>query len=376
MVKIKNKPKQKNRKICTIYTKSASFFLFYIFKHFGFEPIYLDGPCEKELPNVSKNISAEWCFILKVIAADLYKGLKEGADVVVGPTNGMFTFLGPCKMSYIMEYKMETVLKKSIDKDFQYVVFHFPQPATFASIVDMLSKLGINMKNPLNLIKCRQLYKKGLRRGYEAYKLENILRKVRPRVENQQVPIAILNDAMKKMRKIYNEKEWMEHCRKTKKRLLSIPQNKKIKTLRIGITGDYLTVIGVFPQFDIENFLSKKFNVEIVQQYSLCNEIAEFEKCDYSRLRKKYSKYWVGGTDMATIESIFHYRDLKVDGIIQLKTFGCIPEDMATLMIEEIKEKEKNIPPVLTLTFDEHSSAEGLKTRLEAFCNTLILSKQ
>jgi predicted nucleotide-binding protein (sugar kinase/HSP70/actin superfamily) len=363
------------KKVSTLCLKDGSLYIFYVFKKFGFEPIYLDGPSEKELQYVTDQLSENYCFPIKMILADLHKGLTEGADILLGPSYGIFTFLGPCKLPYTAEYKFEEILKKTHKKNFKYTVFNFFQPATFIGFVNVLGKLGFNMKDPRNLVKLRKVYKEGLRKGYEAYKLENVMRKVRARAKNPQIPIAIFNQAIKKLRDIYIEDEWKKLCKETEKKLLAVPQNKQQIPLKIGIIGDYYAIIANFPQFDIENFLARKFGAEVFQPYSLSNDTARFDKKNYTKEREKYNKYWIGGSDIITLESLFALRDAKVDGIIQLKTFGCTPEDMVTLMIEEIKKNDKNLPPILTLTFDEHSSSEGLKTRLEAFCNTIILKK-
>ena len=126
--------------------------------------------------------------------------------------------------------------------------------------------------------------------------------------------------------------------------------------------------------FNIENFLSKKFDAEIIQPFSSCGFKLEKTNYAFKDKREKYFKYWIGGSDLITFDGLFQLKKLKADGIVQLRIFGCAPEEMVTLALEDINKKEK-IPPVLTLTFDEHSSVEGLKTRLEAFCNTLLLKK-
>ena len=94
-----------------------------------------------------------------------------------------------------------------------------------------------------------------------------------------------------------------------------------------------------------------------------------------SKYKKKYLKYWVGGSDTLTIKG--HLEMIgNVDGIIQARSFGCMPEEVASLAIQQINEEQKKEPSFMILSFDDHSNAEGIKTRVEAFCNTLIRKKQ
>jgi len=369
------KKEGKKLKVGTLYLKDAAFFLFHIFQRFGFEPMYLDNPSTKKLEDLANVLSEEICFPLKMFIADLYQGIENGADVIVGISYGLFNVLGPCRLPYFMEHKMEKMLKQSSGKDFKFVIFHFAQPGTFLSFVSVLGQLGFNMKSPLNMVRLRRAYQEGLRRGFEVYQLENVFRSVRARALQKELAIATFHHGVKELEQAKSAKQWKETLQGVKDRLSKVPQDEALCPLRIGIVGDYASILGNFPHFDIENFLSKKFNIEVVQPHSLCNELGGFEKHDFTEKRKQYSKYWIGGSDMATVEALFRLKELKVDGIIHLKAFGCIPEDMVTLMIEQMKENEEGMPPIMALTFDQHSSPEGIKTRLEAFCNTLALQK-
>ena len=64
----------------------------------------------------------------------------------------------------------------------------------------------------------------------------------------------------------------------------------------------------------------------------------------------------------------------KVDGIIHLRNFGCMPEQIIIESVDQMKQDMKNFPPFISICFDEHANAEGVKTRIEAFCNTLLRS--
>lgn len=371
--------KSKPKKVCTLYTKDGSIVLFHILRGFGFEPIYLDAPAISDLDRISRFLSQEWCFPLKILFTDLYKGLSDGADIAIGVSYGFFKYLGPCKLNYVMESKAESLLRKCVKKDFKYVVFNFPPPITFVSILKLLSDLDVNIKNPLVLYKARKLYSEGIDRGYELYELENAFRRVRARASDKEEVIDIYRRGVKKFREAYKKDEWSKVSTSIKNKFAKVKKKRLKKFPRIGITGDYYSIIANFPSFDIENFLSTKFDVEIVQDHALSKVFREFnpiKPIKHIKTIEQYTKYWMGGSDTMTLNSLFQYNELKVDGIVHLKAFTCMPEDMVSLIIEEIEKNEKDFPPILSLGFDEHSSVEGLKTRLEAFCNTILLRQR
>ena len=59
------------------------------------------------------------------------------------------------------------------------------------------------------------------------------------------------------------------------------------------------------------------------------------------------------------------------DGIIHIKSSFCTPEIGAMPIISKIAD-QYNVP-VLFLTLDIHNGEEGIKTRLEAFYDMLVL---
>ena len=87
-------------------------------------------------------------------------------------------------------------------------------------------------------------------------------------------------------------------------------------------------------------------------------------------------RFWAGGSDENTFRMILKSIDEDVDGIIQLRNFGCMPEQMVIEAVNRMKENIEDFPPFLSICFDEHANAEGVKTRVEAFCNTLLRSKK
>ncbi|QSQ09329.1 hypothetical protein H0A61_01690 [Koleobacter methoxysyntrophicus] len=74
------------------------------------------------------------------------------------------------------------------------------------------------------------------------------------------------------------------------------------------------------------------------------------------------------------IRTAFHlFEKGGIDGIIHITAFGCGPDFMVDKLLE-LEAKDRNLP-FLTITLDEHTGEEGLKTRLEAFVDMLRLRR-
>lgn len=88
------------------------------------------------------------------------------------------------------------------------------------------------------------------------------------------------------------------------------------------------------------------------------------------KLRK--TLFWHYSNDvMRTVHHYFEYGG--IDGIIHVTAFSCGPDFIVDKLIE-LEARERNIP-FLTITFDEHTGEEGLRTRLEAFIDMLRLRR-
>lgn len=83
--------------------------------------------------------------------------------------------------------------------------------------------------------------------------------------------------------------------------------------------------------------------------------------------------YWANQKEMTGAAGHF-MKDINVDGIITVTSFGCGPD---SLMIETLIRKAKTFnKPMLNLTIDEQTGEAGFITRLEAFVDMLFRKKR
>jgi len=139
--------------------------------------------------------------------------------------------------------------------------------------------------------------------------------------------------------------------------------------IRLGLVGEIYFMIEQFASQEIEKELGK-MGAEVVFERSLYRHIRHLLFSDPAfvrsgRLAHRYLEESPGGEAIRTVGEAVYFRQQGLDGIVHIFPFTCMPENIALEALQKLSE-ETGIP-VLSLSFDEHTSRTGLLTRLEAF---------
>lgn len=363
------------KKISVVYGGEMGMAVKVFADFFDYEYIKLP-PSFDNFRQVEDYFPEEWCFDIKIMYADMIVALEKGADVVIALDSGIFSFIGPCRLPYVAEHQFEKKLRAVVKKDFQYLYFKFLPHVAYISLLSCCKKLGIRISSPKNQSKLRKA-KKIIKYKFKINKeIKNLMREVRAREIKKGDAFKIYKDFENEIFDENDIKELETIYSETKKDLEAIEQDKDKMVLKIGVTGDLYGTIWEFPVFDLENYICNLFNVELVYPYSLYDLYFSKKWKDTQALKKKALKYWAGGSDATTLRSYFEFIKEGVDGFIQLRTFGCMPEEVASMAIQNLNKERKKEIPFMILSFDDHSNPEGVKTRIEAFCNTLLRKKK
>lgn len=156
------------------------------------------------------------------------------------------------------------------------------------------------------------------------------------------------------------------------RRLKQIPVNKPAKTLKVGMVGDYYTVQEPFSNYYMEKELAA-MGMEVYRDMNLTNTIVHNKWFQRHRYAKKYAKFNPGATATFTIAEALSYVKQGMDGVIQVKSFGCTPEIDAMPTLQNIS-NDYHVP-ILNFSFDSQTSETGIKTRLEAFYDMVVARK-
>lgn len=156
------------------------------------------------------------------------------------------------------------------------------------------------------------------------------------------------------------------------RRAKQIPVNKPAKTLKVGMVGDYYTVQEPFSNYYMEKELAE-MGMEIYRDMNFTNTLVKNKWKVRHRYAKKYLKYSPGATATFTVAEALSYVKQGMDGVIQVKSFGCTPEVDVMPILQNIS-NDYHIP-ILNFSFDSQTSETGIKTRLEAFYDMVIARK-
>lgn len=159
--------------------------------------------------------------------------------------------------------------------------------------------------------------------------------------------------------------------RDVKQAFQQIPLEKPLKPLRVGIVGEFFTVMDSFSNLEIEQTLAD-MGVEIHRWMNMSNRMLHYpgEK-NLNTAISDLCTYEMGPTSTANIWAARDYARRGFDGIIHVKSAGCTPEIDVMPVLQTISEQEKI--PVLYLTYDVQTGEAGLMTRLEAFYDMIAM---
>ncbi len=324
--------------------------------------VCLPPPLTKRTLELGVKYSPEMvCLPFKITLGNFIEALEIGADTLF-----MATGARKCRFGYY-SYLQEKILKElgyqfkfysvSQYSPYEFVFEKMPQifnvsPLKVLKALYLMikkSELCENFKNSLRVIRAID-YQKSLIFEKEYLKKIEGVKKIKE--------INILNKELKELRK-----KWLK--------------NNGIK-LRVGLVGEIYFLLEDFANQELEKELSK-FGVLVLSKRSLYSRLKHLLKMEPGFLKiyyyaRKYLSVSPGGEALNTIGEAVNFIKKGVDGIIHIFPFTCMPENIALHSLEKISE-DYNVP-ILSLSFDEHTSKTGLLTRIEAFLELLKRRKK
>lgn len=157
------------------------------------------------------------------------------------------------------------------------------------------------------------------------------------------------------------------------KLLKDIEVKKPKRPLRVGIIGEYYTIMEPFSNHYMEKELAQ-MGVVVDRWMNITNSILRRRRKKIRERIRKYAKYNMGATSMFTVDRALEFARQGFDGIIHVKSFGCTPEMDAMPVLQNISSDYKI--PILYFSFDSQTSDTGIQTRLEAFYDMMIMRNE
>lgn len=184
----------------------------------------------------------------------------------------------------------------------------------------------------------------------------------------------VLRQFLGGMKTASSKSEVQSEYRKAKEAFSRIELCKPAVPLRVGIIGEYFTVMDSFSNFELEQKMAD-MGVEVHRWMNLSNRNLHYSGEKNMNIRiKDLCTYEMGPTSTANIWCARDYAEKGFDGIIHVKSAGCTPEIDIMPVLRNIGTDYKI--PILYLTYDSQTSDTGLMTRIEAFYDMIQMRKR
>ncbi len=316
-------------------------------------------PITKKTVEIGSKYSPDFvCLPFKYNLGNYIETLEDGSNI-------LFQFGGGCRYGNYAEVQ-KTILE-DLGYEFEFYQFIKKGKTSFNHVYKMFKGLNENLTRgklikELFLIFFRiMLFDKSedYRRGKLEEK-EGEFKKIRSRLIND------LKDEANVFKIIKIYKSYMSKYRKVKK--------KKPK-LKIGIIGELYTAMEPFATHNLEDEL-KKYDISI-KRFTDVSFLLIYKKLLSPLVKyktKNYLKYKIGADATDNVYRMLILKKKSYDGVIHTKPFGCTPEVGVIPIINKISNDE-NLP-VMFLSFDVQTSNTGIKTRIEAFVDMLLMRKE
>ena len=295
------------------------------------------------------------CMPFKITLGNFIEALDRGADTVF-----MAAGARKCRFGYY-HYLQEAALKRR-GMDYRLVPVSQYSPYEFIFRL-MPSVFGVS---PTRVT--RALYMM-FERSLLTQQLRQMLNRKRA------VDFSGAEKLEKDALRLLKEARSLRDVHRVRRRLKSMMQlNGRQPEVRVGLVGEIYFMIEQYANQEIEKELAR-LGVEVLFERSLFHHLMHLLHIDRSsyrscRLAKRYLRECPGGEAMRTVgESIHFIEKLRVDGIVHIFPFTCMPENIALEGLQQLSEDSG--VPVLSLSFDEHTSRTGILTRLEAYVDLI-----
>jgi predicted nucleotide-binding protein (sugar kinase/HSP70/actin superfamily) len=153
----------------------------------------------------------------------------------------------------------------------------------------------------------------------------------------------------------------------------AVPRERNRPVMKVGVVGEIFMVLENHANMDVEARLGE-MGVEVHRGLWLSDWLNDrFRFLPFRRNQSRWALRQAapylydpcGGESVKSVGKSAYFARNGIDGIVHLMPFSCMPELVAQTILARISNDFKI--PILTLTYDEHTSPGAMETRLEAF---------
>lgn len=180
-------------------------------------------------------------------------------------------------------------------------------------------------------------------------------------------------DLLERIRAADSQRELRGIAGRCKSSAARIRLDRPRSPLRVGVVGELYTLMEPFSNFYLEKQLAGE---GIAVSRAMGVWFLLLGRDDRRSLGQSggYLRHTVGANGVDSVSQSLSYARQGYDGVLHMKSFGCIPELNAAPALQRLSREQKI--PILHLSFDSHTSETGIRTRLEAFSDMLHMRKE
>lgn len=141
---------------------------------------------------------------------------------------------------------------------------------------------------------------------------------------------------------------------------------KEEKPLELLLIGELYSLMDLESSNNLERILMKE-GIKVYRYTNLTYILLlkKFMRKIVQFKVRKYLKYHLGADGTESVVHTLEHCKKGIDGIIHIKSFGCVPEINAIPTLSIIAEEYKT--PILYLSFDGENNISNIDTKIEAF---------
>lgn len=309
------------------------------------------------------------CLPFKVNLGNFIEALEQGAEGILAAGG-----TGPCRFGYYAQIQQQILQ----DLGYTFQLLLLDPPAGRTKELYRALKILLQYRRLDQVVLLLNLaWKKAqwLDRGNMLY------RYFLPRSKDKKATGQCYEEYLANIRREPLRKRLPLHYRDLSRKLTALSTGSGAEvTLRVKIIGEIYMVLEPRVNFHLETVLGE-MGVEVVRALSISQWVEEHllgfifpgHKQRTILLSEPFLPSFVGGHGRETIAEMVDAGVNRLDGVIQILPFTCMPEIVAQSITPEVS-KVYNLP-VLTLVIDEHSGEAGMMTRLEAFVDLMQRKK-
>ncbi|MEA5020064.1 MAG: hypothetical protein VB027_06825 [Gordonibacter sp.] len=321
----------------------------------------LPEPTKRTVELGSRNSSDSVCAPFKHILGDYIEALERGADVLV-------QFAGPCRLGYYGELQ-ESILR-DMGYDFKMLNFATVTGKPLTKYIEVCKKqVNPNLSVPHGVRAMLAMFSliEHLDEANEFYLANAGFETERGSFDR------VLAAYHADLRAAVSERDIADAHKRGMDALYALPVHKPVTPLRVGVVGEFFTVMDPHSNLGLEHKLLS-MGLEVHRMLTLTSHQLRHNEKNLRTSVSDYVRYNMGPTSSMTVAATLKYAQEGFDGVIHAKSSGCTPEVDCMPVLQRVS-RDTGLP-ILYLSYDSQTSDTGLDTRLEAFYDMLAMKKE